>query len=179
MLRRMTAIVAIVCCLPIAGCAEPKTGPPAVYQTPTEAAAARIVATRRIDARTRDLTIDSPAVGKQVKVRLLLPASFGSTSRRWPVLYLLHGCCDSYVSWTRSTDIEKLSSNTGLIVAMPEGGAVGFYSDWLVGPRWETLPHRRAPGAAGRQLSGLRSARGCGTVNGWPGCARVCRETNR
>jgi diacylglycerol O-acyltransferase/trehalose O-mycolyltransferase len=139
MLRRMTAMVAIVCCLTIAGCAEPQTGPPAVYQTPTEAAAARIVATRRIDARTRDLTIDSPAVGKQVKVRLLLPASFGSTSRRWPVLYLLHGCCDSYVSWTRSTDIEKLTSKTGLIVAMPEGGAVGFYSDWLVGPKWETF----------------------------------------
>jgi hypothetical protein len=24
-------------------------------------------------------------------------------------LNLLHGCCDSYVSWTRSTDIEQLS----------------------------------------------------------------------
>ena len=139
MLPRMTAMVALVCCLTIVGCAEPKAGPPAVYQTPTEAAAARIVATRRIDARTRDLTIDSPAVGKQVKVRLLLPAGFSSTSGRRPVLYLLHGCCDTYVSWTRSTDIEKLTGKTGLIVAMPEGGAVGFYSDWRAGPKWETF----------------------------------------
>jgi diacylglycerol O-acyltransferase/trehalose O-mycolyltransferase len=137
--RRVIAMVAIVCCLLIAGCGEPKAGPPAAYQTPTARAAARIVATHRIDSRTRDITIDSAAVGKQVKVRLLLPANFAATSRRWPVLYLLHGCCDSYVSWSRSTDIEKLTSKAGLIVAMPGGGAVGFYSDWLVGPKWETF----------------------------------------
>ena len=42
-----------------------------------------------------DLTIDSPAVGREVKVRLLLPARFQTTeSQRWPVLYLLHGCAD-------------------------------------------------------------------------------------
>jgi hypothetical protein len=62
--RRVIAMVAIVCCLLIAGCGEPKAGPPAAYQTPTARAAARIVATHRIDSRTRDITIDSPAVGK-------------------------------------------------------------------------------------------------------------------
>jgi diacylglycerol O-acyltransferase/trehalose O-mycolyltransferase len=137
--RRVMALVAFVCCLTIAGCAEPNASPPAAYQTPTPNAAARIVATRRIDTRTRDITVDSPAVGKQVKVRLLLPADFATSTRRWPVLYLLHGCCDSYVSWTRSTDIEKLTGKAGMIVAMPDGGAVGFYSDWLVGPKWETF----------------------------------------
>jgi diacylglycerol O-acyltransferase/trehalose O-mycolyltransferase len=139
MSRRVVAMVALMCCLAIAGCAEPRSGPPATYQTPTASAAAKIIATRRIDARGRDITIDSPAVGQQVKVRLLLPANFAATSRQWPVLYLLHGCCDSYVSWTRSTDIEQLASKMGMIVAMPEGGAVGFYSDWLVGPKWETF----------------------------------------
>jgi S-formylglutathione hydrolase FrmB len=62
------------------------------------------------------------------------------------VLYLLHGCCDSYVSWARYTDIEKLTSKAALIVAMPEGGAVGFYSDWLVGPKWETFHTVELPG---------------------------------
>ena len=64
----------------------------------------QIVASKRLDERTEDLTIESPAVGDQVNVRLLLPATYKSEkSRRWPVLYLLHGCCDTYVSWTRST----------------------------------------------------------------------------
>jgi diacylglycerol O-acyltransferase/trehalose O-mycolyltransferase len=42
-------------------------------------------------------------------VRLLLPRRFSAEpGRRWPVLWLLHGCCDTYESWTRSTDVEQL-----------------------------------------------------------------------
>ena len=55
------------------------------------------------------------------------------------MLYLLHGCCDSYVSWTRSTDIEELTKDLDLLVVMPDGGEVGFYSDWRSGPAWETF----------------------------------------
>ena len=57
----------------------------------------------------------------------------------WPVLYLLHGCCDTYVSWTRSTDIERWPQLRRVLVVMPEGGDVGFYSDWKSGPAWETF----------------------------------------
>src|SRR4029453_2267183 len=70
--------------------------------------AAHIVATTQISRRMWDVTVDSPAVGAQVRVRLLLPsASTDEPTRRWPVLYLLHGCCDTYISWSRSTDIER------------------------------------------------------------------------
>ena len=55
------------------------------------------------------------------------------------MLYLLHGCCDTYVSWTRSTDITKLTEDSDLIVATPDGGPAGFYSDWPTGPKWETF----------------------------------------
>jgi diacylglycerol O-acyltransferase / trehalose O-mycolyltransferase len=73
-------------------------------------------------------------------VRLLLPTGFRSSApRRWPVLYLLHGCCDSYKSWTRSSDVERLTARSGVLVVMPEGGRVGFYSNWLRGPAWETF----------------------------------------
>jgi diacylglycerol O-acyltransferase / trehalose O-mycolyltransferase / mycolyltransferase Ag85 len=103
-------------------------------------AVARVTATTVLSARMRDLTIASPALGRTVKVRLLLPPRDAMRpGRRWPVLYLLHGCCDTYQSWTRSTDIEQLSAHSGVLVVMPEGGRVGFYSDWLAGPRWETF----------------------------------------
>jgi diacylglycerol O-acyltransferase / trehalose O-mycolyltransferase / mycolyltransferase Ag85 len=106
---------------------------------------ARVVATTVVDARTLDLTIESPALGRAGKVRLLLPPDWlGQPDRRWPVLYLLHGCCDTYDSWTRSTDVEALTSQTDVLVVMPEAGAVGFYSDWWnhgAGgpPAWETF----------------------------------------
>jgi S-formylglutathione hydrolase FrmB len=106
---------------------------------------ARVAATETISPRVRDLTIDSPALGRSAKVRLLLPRRFSAeTSRRWPVLWLLHGCCDTYQSWTRSTDVEKLAGLADVLVVMPEAGPVGFYSDWYKrgrgGPsRWETF----------------------------------------
>jgi diacylglycerol O-acyltransferase/trehalose O-mycolyltransferase len=106
---------------------------------------ARVVATQTLSPRVRDLTIDSPALGRSAKVRLLLPRRFqAQPHRRWPVLWLLHGCCDTYQSWTRSTDVEELAGLAGVLVVMPEAGQVGFYSDWYErgrgGPsRWETF----------------------------------------
>jgi diacylglycerol O-acyltransferase/trehalose O-mycolyltransferase len=40
-----------------------------------------------------DLTIESPALGRSGKVR---PPLVRTAYRRWPMLYLLHGCCDTY-----------------------------------------------------------------------------------
>jgi diacylglycerol O-acyltransferase / trehalose O-mycolyltransferase len=100
----------------------------------------------RVAPRIVDLNIRSPALGTTAMVRLLTPDGWatGRSSRRWPVLYLLHGCCDSYESWTRSTDIEKWPQLRNVLVVMPEGGAVGFYSNWhgsgrQPGPAWETF----------------------------------------
>jgi diacylglycerol O-acyltransferase / trehalose O-mycolyltransferase len=106
---------------------------------------ARVVATQTLGPRVRDLTIDSPALGRSAKVRLLLPRRFqAQPHRRWPVLWLLHGCCDTYESWTRSTDVEELAGLADVLVVMPEAGQVGFYSDWYQrgqgGPsRWESF----------------------------------------
>jgi len=93
--------------------------------------------------RARDLTIDSPAVGR-VKVRLLLPAKFDAQPEtRWPVLYLLHGGGGKYSDWTELFDVEALTAPTDLLVVMPDAG-IGWYSDWWNGgiggrPMWETF----------------------------------------
>ncbi len=100
----------------------------------------RVVAATVLSARMRDLTVASPALGATVKVRLLLPVHYRARpGARWPVLYLLHGCCDTYRSWTRSTDVAALTARSDVLVVMPDGGRAGFYSDWLAGPRWETF----------------------------------------
>ena len=58
---------------------------------------------------------------------------------------MLHGCCDSYISWTRSTDIERLTRKLDLLVVVPDGGQVGFYSNWRTGPQWETFHTQELP----------------------------------
>jgi S-formylglutathione hydrolase FrmB len=107
--------------------------------------AADVVAAHWLGPRTLDVLIESPAMGATLPVRLLLPHGWSpNTTRRWPVLHLLHGGRDDYTSWTRETDIADLSARHDVIVAMPEGGRAGFYSDWWNRdrggpPRWETF----------------------------------------
>ena len=73
-------------------------------------------------------------------MRLLTPAGWRpGDGRRHPQLWLLHGCCDTYESWSANTDIAELPALRDVLVVMPEGGAVGFYSDWRRGPKWETF----------------------------------------
>jgi len=138
-------------------------------------ARAAVVHERRVGARIVDLEIRSPALGSTAMVRLLTPDGWaaGRNSRRWPVLVLLHGCCDTYESWTRSTNVEELPQLRDVLVVMPEGGPVGFYSNWHgtgddEGTRWETfhveelrhlLGHRYGAGRnwaiAGSSMGGL------------------------
>lgn len=114
---------------------------------------ARVVAEEQVGPRLVDLTIDSPALGREGKVRLLTPDGWDHRrkSDRWPVLYLLHGCCDTYDSWTRSTDVEELAKLRNVLVVMPEAGEVGWYSNWWNhgeggAPAWETFHLREIRG---------------------------------
>ena len=105
-----------------------------------------VLGEQQVSERIVDLTVWSPALRGRTTVRLLLPTHYRDRPEaHWPSLYLLHGCCDSYVSWTRSTDIEQLSAANDVLVVMPDGGRVGFYSDWLNGPSWERFHTEELP----------------------------------
>jgi diacylglycerol O-acyltransferase / trehalose O-mycolyltransferase len=132
-----------------------------------ERTGAWVVSTTRLDERLVELSVHSPAVGHDVGVRLLLPADYDRyPARKWPTLYLLHGCCDGdtgFRSWTDKTDVEELSAHTNMLIVMPEGGPAGFYSDWRSGPKWETfhltelrgIVERRYHSGSHRAVAGL------------------------
>src|SRR5829696_5881865 len=106
-----------------AGCGGGGAVPPGPSAPPA------VIAQRQVAPRQLDLTVRSAALGRDAQVRLLTPVGWSASApRRWPVLYLLHGCCDTYESWTRSTDVEDLRELRDVLVVMPEGGDVGFYS---------------------------------------------------
>ncbi|MGZ6255813.1 MAG: alpha/beta hydrolase [Candidatus Limnocylindria bacterium] len=105
---------------------------------------ARIVGVQTLDARTRDLTIESPAVGT-VMVRLLLPSTYAEQPlTRFPVLYLLHGGGGKYTDWTSNTDVEAFTAPTRLLVVMPAAitsnlGSLGSGGQRGVTAGWETF----------------------------------------
>lgn len=100
------------------------------------AGGARVVAEEWTDGRTVELRIASPAVGRTLPVRVLLPTDWQRhPDRTWPVLHLLQGAHDTYTSWTRETGIESFTRGKDLITVMPESGKTGIPTDWWHGGR--------------------------------------------
>ncbi|MGW0592032.1 alpha/beta hydrolase [Streptosporangium sp. NPDC002607] len=98
------------------------------------------VAVKKLGGRDHELTVTSTALGREGMVRVLLPEGWTPDSGPWPVLYLLNGCCQSdYDTWVTKGEAASLTSGYRAIVVIPEGGTVGFYSDWRDGPGWETF----------------------------------------
>jgi S-formylglutathione hydrolase FrmB len=94
---------------------------------------ARVLSETWIDSRTLDLKIETPALTHTAMVRLLLPAGWSKdAARTWPILYLLHGCCEEqeYKSWTTYTDVEQFTADKPAIIVMPSAGKIGMYSKW-------------------------------------------------
>ncbi|MFI9376168.1 alpha/beta hydrolase [Streptomyces parvulus] len=110
---------------------------------------AEVVAVTRVADRQVDLSVRSTALGgRTVKVRLLTPDGWDPSDRHhrrhWPTLWLLHGCCGDYTSWTAMTDVARTDSLRDVLVVMPEAGWNGWYSDWWNhgeggAPAWETF----------------------------------------
>ncbi|TQL99068.1 S-formylglutathione hydrolase FrmB [Actinoallomurus bryophytorum] len=109
---------------------------------------ARVTGERWLGGREVDLTVSSPALGTTAPVRVLLPRGWSrSATRTWPVVYAYHGGRDTYVSWTRSTDIASLAAEYGVMVVMPDTGYSGWFTDWrnhgaFGPPKWETFHTR-------------------------------------
>ncbi|MGW5680343.1 alpha/beta hydrolase [Nonomuraea sp. NPDC003754] len=124
---------------------------------------APVIVSERRDGRLVTLVVDSPAVGREAEVQILLPSAW-RPGTRWPVLYLLDGCCrEAGSAWVTSGRADQVTEDAGVIVVMPEAGFAGFYSDWLDGPQWETfhltevreLMERRYGGTGRRAVAGL------------------------
>jgi diacylglycerol O-acyltransferase/trehalose O-mycolyltransferase len=139
---------------------------------PAGARAIAVVSRQRLGARLEDWTLQTPALRDPTRVRVLLPAGYGSNvSRRYPVLYLLHGADSDYRSWTRYGDAQAITAHAPMIVVMPDGGTDGWYTDWYEGerpvqPRWETYhvgelvpwidaTYRTVAARRGRAVAGL------------------------
>ncbi|HVE93067.1 MAG TPA: alpha/beta hydrolase family protein [Actinomycetota bacterium] len=116
---------------------------PLLPAAPARSAALELVGDEVLsaDGRLHELTLASPALERQTKVRVLLPAAYGADGRRFPVFFLLHGAGDNHARWTNVTDVEELTADKNLIVVMPDGGSgsnSGWYSDGVAGPAWAT-----------------------------------------
>jgi S-formylglutathione hydrolase FrmB len=131
---RMTAAVlaAALVLVSAAACAAPASNPANSYGLAADDGA-RIVDVASRGPRTRDLTVDSPAVGK-VKVRVLVPQDYDAQlSKRFPVLTLLHGGGGEYTDWDQRTNVEAYTAPAEALIVMP-AAASSYMGDRTLSP---------------------------------------------
>jgi S-formylglutathione hydrolase FrmB len=76
----------------------------------------------------------SPAVGRQMKFDIVLPADYESSQKQYPVLYLLHGFMQNYTVWGRNLGAAFYARELGdVIVVMPDAGNTWFIN-WAQSP---------------------------------------------
>lgn len=101
------------------------------------AGGARVVDERTAGHRLVDLTVDSTALGRQARVRMLTPDGWERRrpGDRWPVLYLLVGGDGNHKAWTEDYEarLQDVPELRDVLVVMPEMPLFGFYSDWWNG----------------------------------------------
>ncbi len=66
-------------------------------------------------------TLKSKLVGEELSYRAILPNGYIDSSRKYPVLYLLHGLFGSCENWIELTRLAELAGRRNLIVITPEG----------------------------------------------------------
>jgi S-formylglutathione hydrolase FrmB len=105
---------------------------------PHGAAAITVAREQRLDSRLIEYSLRTPALADETNLRVLLPDGYdASPGKHYPVLYLLHGCCDYDVdgsqAWTTHGEVANSTAGLDLIVVMPASGKGGFYTDWYNG----------------------------------------------
>ena len=108
-----------------------------------------VVAVERIDDRQYHVSVSSPALGRAVDVRILVPSGYDASGDRLPVLYLFHGTSGRAADWVRTGNAEEATAGLPLIVVMPDAGfdgdGGGWFTNWVdtataLGPsQWETF----------------------------------------
>ena len=74
-------------------------------------------------------SLNSKILNRVVEYSIYLPQDYQSSSRKYPVLYLLHGYTDDETGWTQFGEVKKIADQsmaevdvTDMIIAMPDGG---------------------------------------------------------
>lgn len=105
--------------------------------------------------------------GMQVSFNVILPQDYASPSRRFPVLYLLHGYTGHFSDWVTKTGLLKYAKAYEEIIVMPEDEN-GWYVDNYANPKldWQSyiiddlIPYvdghyRTVASRNGRAIAGL------------------------
>ena len=103
-----------------------------------------------------NLKMNSEILNMERKYAVYLPPDYETSSRSYPVLYLLHGLGDDQTGWIQFGEVKKIADNaiingdaTPMIIVMPDAntGEIGYFNipskDWMYEDFFfnELMPH--------------------------------------
>ncbi len=103
-----------------------------------------------------NLTMKSEILNMERNYAVYLPPDYETSSRSYPVLYLLHGLGDDHTGWVQFGEVKKIADNsiingngTPMVIVMPDAntGRVGYFNipsqDWMYEDFFfnELMPH--------------------------------------
>ncbi len=116
--RRMKiAGIGITICV-LALCAAPLVSAQTTPKVPAPAAPHALSACPLV----RDGSFNSVALKREAKYRTYVPRAYSTSTKRYPVLYLLHGLYGDYRNWDTMTQLARHMTGREWIVVMPDAG---------------------------------------------------------
>jgi enterochelin esterase-like enzyme len=123
------------------------------------------------------MNFKSEVLGKDVAYAVYLPPDYQASTRRYPVVYLLHGFTDDESGWIQFGEVQHAADAAiasgaipPMIIAMPDGGVAWYVNDYQNKLRYEdmfvaefvphidaafrTRPKREFRGVAGLSMGG-------------------------
>ncbi|MBN2007713.1 esterase family protein [candidate division KSB1 bacterium] len=123
------------------------------------------------------LTCKSKLLKHDVEYSIYLPPDYDISSRRYPVVYLLHGFTDDEIAWVQFGEVNRLADiaiATGeippMIIAMPDAGVTWYINDYannepyedffiqefipFIDKTYRTHPEKRYRGVSGLSMGG-------------------------
>lgn len=94
----------------------------------------------------RTVRFNSPSLGAEATVAILLPPGYDASDKRYPVLYLLHGGTQNHTAFPARLWFSKEASRHEMIVVMPHLPPVYFSSRGAAAPPFEAFIARDLTG---------------------------------
>jgi S-formylglutathione hydrolase FrmB len=129
-MRRVLPALALLAALVVPGTSS--AAPAKVYFR--DAPGIHVVAIKRLDTRQYNVKVLSPALGRPVDIRILLPRDY-DPAQHYPVLYLFHGTSGRASDWVNTGSAAQTTDGLPLITVMPDAGfngdGGGWFTDWV------------------------------------------------
>jgi S-formylglutathione hydrolase FrmB len=92
------------------------------------------------------LNMPSEILGKPVNFAVYLPPDYDLSTRRYPVVYLLHGYTDNESGWVQFGEVQLAADHAiasreipPMIIVMPDGGVSWYINNHDGSVRWEDM----------------------------------------